>query len=398
MHKKFGEKLKEFRLEKNYTQEELAGVLFVSKKTVSKWETGRGMPDPTLLPLIARALGVKIDDLFGDKAEAESFYRSYHNEVDEYALYVDCYKKQRTVTTVWKCICAAVCVVAVVFGAFFLKYYNGYQSLLLHAERILYWKDYSKADSEWQSYRIDNEFEYHIEAEENASVLVALQERVYRADGSLLERKTFNTERHLLYVDNKQYSLAQGLPSEYFLEGIPELDKKSNTLGPAVEYCQSSGVHHLQYRHTGSDYFGELYLRVHIPESNRESIGLKLETDTGESISGQSKSGPFTLYSEPERVLHGTKLASLSFYTQTKEPDLVIENPINLCFSKESQAEVAEKFGGGRVVIVYQTYYGEWRKWSHNTLDDYVCKVRVEFIGSDKYLNVFFEFDFCMTG
>ena len=39
------------------TQAQLAEQLNVSDKTVSKWETGRGYPDITLLEPIARAFG-----------------------------------------------------------------------------------------------------------------------------------------------------------------------------------------------------------------------------------------------------------------------------------------------------------------------------------------------------
>ena len=40
----FNEKLQELRKQKNLTQEELAGDLFVSRTAISKWESGRGNP------------------------------------------------------------------------------------------------------------------------------------------------------------------------------------------------------------------------------------------------------------------------------------------------------------------------------------------------------------------
>ena len=45
------------------TQSELAEKLGVSSKTVSKWETSRGLPDITLLQPLAQALGVSVIEL-----------------------------------------------------------------------------------------------------------------------------------------------------------------------------------------------------------------------------------------------------------------------------------------------------------------------------------------------
>ncbi len=41
----FGEKLKAIRKEKGYSQEEMAGLLDVSRQAISKWESDRGMPE-----------------------------------------------------------------------------------------------------------------------------------------------------------------------------------------------------------------------------------------------------------------------------------------------------------------------------------------------------------------
>ena len=52
------------RKKNNLTQYQLAEKLFVSDKTVSKWENGGGYPEITTLPLIADVFGVSIDYLF----------------------------------------------------------------------------------------------------------------------------------------------------------------------------------------------------------------------------------------------------------------------------------------------------------------------------------------------
>lgn len=55
------------RKEKGLTQIQLAELLNVSNRTVSKWENGDGFPDITLLPDIADTLGITIDELLTGK-------------------------------------------------------------------------------------------------------------------------------------------------------------------------------------------------------------------------------------------------------------------------------------------------------------------------------------------
>lgn len=52
------------RKKNNMTQIQLAKKLNVSDKAVSKWESGRGYPEISILPLLAEVLGVSIDYLF----------------------------------------------------------------------------------------------------------------------------------------------------------------------------------------------------------------------------------------------------------------------------------------------------------------------------------------------
>ncbi len=58
-----GAVIRRLREKKNLTQEELAQKVFVSSKTVSKWETGLGFPDITLLEPLAAALGISVIEL-----------------------------------------------------------------------------------------------------------------------------------------------------------------------------------------------------------------------------------------------------------------------------------------------------------------------------------------------
>ena len=58
-----GTTIKNLRESRNLTQAELAEKLGVSSKTVSKWETAKGLPDITLLQPLSQALGISVIEL-----------------------------------------------------------------------------------------------------------------------------------------------------------------------------------------------------------------------------------------------------------------------------------------------------------------------------------------------
>ena len=63
-----GASIRELREQRKMTQADLAAMLAVSDKAVSKWETGRGYPDITLLEPLARALGASVTELLSGNA------------------------------------------------------------------------------------------------------------------------------------------------------------------------------------------------------------------------------------------------------------------------------------------------------------------------------------------
>ena len=69
--KKIGSFLKELRKEKGITQEELAEMLYVSGRTVSRWETGTNMPDISLLVDIAEIFDVSISEIINGERKNE---------------------------------------------------------------------------------------------------------------------------------------------------------------------------------------------------------------------------------------------------------------------------------------------------------------------------------------
>ena len=68
------------RKEKNLTQEQLAEKLGVSNKTVSKWETGKSMPDYSVVKILCEELGVTVAELMDGEASEEKSVRTYDEE------------------------------------------------------------------------------------------------------------------------------------------------------------------------------------------------------------------------------------------------------------------------------------------------------------------------------
>ena len=58
-----GKIIKELREKEKLTQSDLAKIINVSDKTISKWETGKGLPDISLIEPLSKALKVSVIEL-----------------------------------------------------------------------------------------------------------------------------------------------------------------------------------------------------------------------------------------------------------------------------------------------------------------------------------------------
>ena len=91
---KIGTFLKELRKEKELTQEQLAETLNVSRRTISRWETGSNMPDLDLLMEMADLYRVDLRELLNGERKNEPMNAELKETVMQVAEYSNA-EKQR---------------------------------------------------------------------------------------------------------------------------------------------------------------------------------------------------------------------------------------------------------------------------------------------------------------
>ena len=84
---KIGEFLKHLRNDKGMTQEQLAEHFYVSSRTVSRWETGRNMPDVEMLIEFADFYDVEIREIIDGERKSENMDNEKKDTLKKVAEY-----------------------------------------------------------------------------------------------------------------------------------------------------------------------------------------------------------------------------------------------------------------------------------------------------------------------
>lgn len=71
MNPSFAEKLRRLRTEKGLSQLQLAEMMFVTRSTITRWESGSRMPDAAMIMRLSRCLGINAGTLLGDATEPD---------------------------------------------------------------------------------------------------------------------------------------------------------------------------------------------------------------------------------------------------------------------------------------------------------------------------------------
>lgn len=98
---KIGSFFKELRNEKNLTQEQLAEVFGVSRRTVSRWETGSNMPDLALLVEMADYYDIDLRELLDGERKSERMDKELKETVLKVADYSNEEKRRVTKVLHW---------------------------------------------------------------------------------------------------------------------------------------------------------------------------------------------------------------------------------------------------------------------------------------------------------
>ena len=79
---KTGQFIKAMRKEKNFTQREIAERLNISEKTVSKWETGNGLPEVSLMLPLCELLGISVNELLsGERLDEKRYFEKAEQNI-----------------------------------------------------------------------------------------------------------------------------------------------------------------------------------------------------------------------------------------------------------------------------------------------------------------------------
>lgn len=119
---KTGKFISQKRRELNLTQEQLAEQLNVSNKTVSKWETGKCMPDYAIIQDLCKRIGVTVAELI-DGEENENSIHTYDEDqmIDMLRKIQELEKKNNNINKLINEILLVIIILAIVVSCGFLS-------------------------------------------------------------------------------------------------------------------------------------------------------------------------------------------------------------------------------------------------------------------------------------
>ena len=107
---KVGKFIAETRKSQGLTQRQLADVLSISDKTVSKWECGKGLPEVSLMLPLCGALNITVNDLLSGGRVSEADYRK---KAEENMMNLIIENQENKKRMAWSIVCGVITIIAV---------------------------------------------------------------------------------------------------------------------------------------------------------------------------------------------------------------------------------------------------------------------------------------------
>lgn len=188
---KTGKFISELRREKDMKQSELADAIGVSAKTVSKWETGRGMPEISTLPLLCDTLGISVNELLsGERVETDNYTERAEENIVTLLKDSKSYNKDRTIPAVAAPVIAVAALALIILGIWGsgMSMYVDYPSLLfISAITTVFLVASGCYGDLWRAFRYAAGFGAPSKEQlENAKCAVSLAGKTLFASGSFL--------------------------------------------------------------------------------------------------------------------------------------------------------------------------------------------------------------------
>ena len=120
-YNKIGNFIANERKAKKLTQAKLGELVFVSEKTISKWENGKGIPDTNSLPKLCEVFGVSLNELLcGEKMSKEN--NNQNNEQLLLNMAKEIGEKNKIIwTSMWVIMCVSL--IALLTGLFITAFF-----------------------------------------------------------------------------------------------------------------------------------------------------------------------------------------------------------------------------------------------------------------------------------
>ena len=129
---KIGRFIAECRKKANLTQAQLAERLGITDRAVSKWETGRAMPDSSIMLELCGVLGISVNDLLsGEAVEMNNYSKEMENNLLDMIRQKEQADKNLLTTEVFLGITVSVVFFAMVLIAAFARIDDGLRILLI---------------------------------------------------------------------------------------------------------------------------------------------------------------------------------------------------------------------------------------------------------------------------